>query len=444
MEPNPPPSSLIHSSRAQLDSSSVSLPDLHTASGQAPPVIPLPLNESSRVISTEEETKYSKRLQSFSELNPAEPEGQIKEEISSSSSSGDIQELQPEKEIVEASQTHLGMQSVSRKIEKLPVFLWEYKEVPSQSTKKSIKIYTLTWNMFGKAPPDDISILFPKRSGHHIYIVCTQECLRSIGSSLFYSSKKTWELKLQETLGLNYYLFAANTLGATHVAVFAHFSLKNLLSEPTLQKVSTGFGNVVRNKGAVSVKFLVGSTSVLVVGCHLASGQGKVVSRNNDFRRIEKELFKDISTEPASELFDICIYLGDLNYRINGRKQDVELLIDLDIMEPLRKGDQLVKELVQNTLFSGFQEGALAFNPTYRYDVNSSHYDTSKKQRIPSWTDRIIYKSKGFKLLQKNYNTLASIRTSDHRPVFSQFKMRYEDKVEPVKAASGSKTCQVF
>lgn len=444
MEPNPPPSSLIHTSRTQLNSSSLSLPELRPVPGQ--PLLPIPLsnNESSRVVRTEEEAKNYERLQSFSELNPEEPEPQIKEEISSSSSSGDIQEFQPEREIVEASQTHLGMQSINPKIEKPPVFLWENKEIYSQNNKKTIKIYTLTWNMFGKPPPDDISKLLPIKSGHHIYIICTQECLRSIGSSLFYSSKKTWEVKLQETLGDSFYLFAGNTLGATHIAVFVHVNLKKLVSEPTLQKVSTGFGNVVRNKGAVSVKFLVGSTSVLVVGCHLASGQGKVVSRNNDFRRIEKELFKDISTEPASELFDVCIYLGDMNYRINGLKQDVELLLNLDIMEPLRKGDQLLKELIQNTIFSGFQEGPLSFNPTYRYDVNSSNYDTSSKQRVPSWTDRILYKSKGFKLQQKSYNCLSSILTSDHRPVFSQFKMRYEDKVEPAKPASGSKTCQVF
>lgn len=298
--------------------------------------------------------------------------------------------------------------------------------------------------MFGKPPPDDISKLLPFNSAHHIYVICTQECLRSIGTSLFYSSKKIWENKLKESLGENFYLLASNTLGATHVAVFIHFSLRNLVSTPDLRKVSTGFGNVVRNKGAVCVKFFVGGTSVLVVGCHLASGQGKVESRNKDFRRIERELFKDVSSEPASELFDVCIYMGDLNYRINGRKQDVELLLDLDIMEPLHKGDQLIKELLKNTTFSGFQEGPLTFNPTYRYDLGSSSFDTSAKQRVPSWTDRILYKSKGFKLIQKSYSSVPYVLTSDHRPVYSQFKMRYDNKVDPVKPASGSKTCLMF
>jgi inositol-1,4,5-trisphosphate 5-phosphatase len=201
---------------------------------------------------------------------------------------------------------------------------------------------------------------------------------------------------------------------------------------------------VVRNKGAVGVKFVVGSTSVLVVGCHLASGQNNVVNRNNDFRRIEKELFKDVSSQPASELCDVCIYLGDLNYRINGIRRDVENLLDLEILDPLRKGDQLLKELLQNTLFAGFQEGPLVFDPTYRYDIGTNVFDTSKKQRVPGWTDRVLYKSKGFKMVQKSYNSLPSSLTSDHRPVFAQFKLKYEDYVQSTNKSTNSRTCQVF
>ena len=63
-------------------------------------------------------------------------------------------------------------------------------------------------------------------------------------------------------------------------------------------------------------------------------------------------------------------------------------------------------------VFAGFSEGPLVFKPTYkyfyplqqylhelihyfgirsRYDNGTQTYDSSEKQRIPAWTDRIMY-----------------------------------------------------
>lgn len=41
-------------------------------------------------------------------------------------------------------------------------------------------------------------------------------------------------------------------------------------------------------------------------------------------------------------------------------------------------------------IFVGYSEGPLLFRPTYKYDNNSDEYDTSEKQRVPAWTDRIL------------------------------------------------------
>jgi hypothetical protein len=37
-------------------------------------------------------------------------------------------------------------------------------------------------------------------------------------------------------------------------------------------------------------------------------------------------------------------------------------------------------------VFHGYEEGAMVFRPTYRYDLYSENYDTSEKLRTPAWT----------------------------------------------------------
>ncbi len=48
-------------------------------------------------------------------------------------------------------------------------------------------------------------------------------------------------------------------------------------------------------------------------------------------------------------------------------------------------------------------------------------YDTSKKQRIPSWTDRILYRPVGPQVTLLAYDSVPSMQTSDHRPVYAAF-----------------------
>jgi hypothetical protein len=64
-------------------------------------------------------------------------------------------------------------------------------------------------------------------------------------------------------------------------------------------------------------------------------------------------------------------------------------------------------------VFAGYKEGPLIYKPTYKYDNNSETYDSSEKQRIPSWTDRVLYKGEGLDLFKYNR---AELLTSDHRP----------------------------
>lgn len=76
----------------------------------------------------------------------------------------------------------------------------------------------------------------------------------------------------------------------------------------------------------------------------------------------------------------------------------------------------------QDMLFSLFQEGKIRFKPTYKYDVRSQEYDTSKKQRVPAYCDRILWK-RNLSIIQINYTSIDQIDFTDHRPVVGYFQL---------------------
>lgn len=395
----------------------------------------------------EDENEAVSKLQSYRE-NPEISKDNIEEELpdSDEEENTDMQvPLAPE--IHEESIRYANENHSRRRSQAITTWKWFGKMLPESRSKQKIRIHAFTWNMFGKDPPEDLNSILPTICKAHLYVLATQECLRSIGQSLFYSSKKSWEDKIAQHLGEDYKIHGAGSLGATHLAIFAHASLSDLLTPPIIKNITTGVGNIIANKGAVAISFNISKTSLLFVGCHLAAGQNSIAKRNADFRRIEKEILKE--SERASDNFDVCIYMGDLNYRINGTREDVELLVNYNLLDPLRKGDQLRTELEENTCFIGFKEGFLGFYPTYRFDCGTDTYDTSKKQRIPAWTDRVLFKNKNESLLLKKYDCVDACLNSDHKPVFAQFSLKYtlqnQNKVQSNDGVeSKSRTCLVF
>ena len=55
--------------------------------------------------------------------------------------------------------------------------------------------------------------------------------------------------------------------------------------------------------------------------------------------------------------------------------------------------DQLNYLKAEGHIFRGFAEDPIHFPPTFKYDPGTNTFDTSHKQRVPSYTDRILYKA---------------------------------------------------
>uniref|UniRef100_A0A8C1KHH6 phosphatidylinositol-3,4,5-trisphosphate 5-phosphatase n=1 Tax=Cyprinus carpio TaxID=7962 RepID=A0A8C1KHH6_CYPCA len=99
--------------------------------------------------------------------------------------------------------------------------------------------------------------------------------------------------------------------------------------------------------------------------------------------------------------------------------------------EPLLKVDQLNLEREKNKVFLRFAEEEITYPPTYRYERGSRDTYVWQKQKatgmrtnVPSWCDRILWKSyPETHIVCNSYGCTDDIVTSDHSPVFGTFEV---------------------
>ena len=129
------------------------------------------------------------------------------------------------------------------------------------------------------------------------------------------------------------------------------------------------------------------------------------------------------------------------NY-INTYKNIKECIKDRN-WEKLREHEQMIREKSKGELKAyKYQEGTLAFPPTYKFKENSDEHSDVGLNHTPAWTDRILYSGKYYsksklpsdlqnyynennniKLIE--YNSMQNISYSDHRPVYAYFEVNY-------------------
>ena len=173
-----------------------------------------------------------------------------------------------------------------------------------EEINESLLIYVLTWNLHGKFPEiNEFKKILPKTTKENsaennyqksrsfdLFVINTQECLRSIGASFFNSSKEDWENALKIHFGDEYINLVNSNLNSFHIAVFVKKEKINFFTELKTGFIKTGFMNVLGNKGAIGVSMKYQDKKMLFVCCHLSSGQTKSYARNNDFKKISAGL----------------------------------------------------------------------------------------------------------------------------------------------------------
>lgn len=117
------------------------------------------------------------------------------------------------------------------------------------------------------------------------------------------------------------------------------------------------------------------------------------------------------------EYVERCILdINSIKMRQNSKSTERDTL-----MKKLLRHDQLLQTIAAGRAFPEFNEGKIAFLPTFKFDKGTSTYDSSYKQRVPAWTDRILFKSKSVRVI--TYQSADEAMHSDHRPVYGTFQL---------------------
>ncbi|XP_033828129.1 phosphatidylinositol polyphosphate 5-phosphatase type IV [Periophthalmus magnuspinnatus] len=320
------------------------------------------------------------------------------------------------------------------------------EELERYFPERRLGIYISTWNMQGeKGLPvnlDDLLLPTDSQFVQDLYVIGVQEGC---------PDRREWETRLQETLGPYYVMLYAAAHGVLYLSIFVRRDLIWFCSEVEHATVTTRIISQIKTKGAVGVGFTFFGTSFLFITSHFTSGDSKVYERILDYNKIIEALalpkglpdtnpYRSTPSDVTTR-FDQVFWFGDFNFRLSKNREEVQDIINRTTgkdMGSLLEHDQLSKEIKDGSIFKGFQEAPIHFLPTYKFDIGCDTYDTSSKLRTPSYTDRILFRSRqSHDIRVIKYTSCTNIKTSDHRPVIGVFQAKLRPGRDNIPLGAG-------
>ncbi|KNE97130.1 hypothetical protein PSTG_09556 [Puccinia striiformis f. sp. tritici PST-78] len=327
-------------------------------------------------------------------------------------------------------------------------------------TSKEIKVRVCTWNVFGKQPVESLQdwiVPDPQRDKSDLYVICLQEIDDTPEAYIRYTPQREnfWcevAQKSIESTGIQKVIkVSSQQLVGLLIIAFVDESIAQDISNVSSAYLGTGTLGM-GNKGATAVRLKVCDTYLTLINSHLAAFQEQYEARNRDYLEICRRLTfptrigsprSSVSIPqlrfggegptaplPSADIFRTghLIWAGDLNYRLNIAYAEAKALAERSSIEDCNTmllSDQLKQQIESGKAFQQFQEGNIEFGPTYKFDIGTNNFDTSEKQRIPAYTDRILYLPGRMNDIQiLSYDSYPSISLSDHKPVGSTLTMR--------------------
>jgi len=302
-----------------------------------------------------------------------------------------------------------------------------YDKPPEQD----FTLFIGTWNMQKCKTPKNIeSFILPSNKRCDVYVIGVQEATNDL---------LLWENCILNVLGEEFMMSLTCKHGVLHISLFVKKKFQIHTNCSVKEKMSTRAFHKVKTKGAIGVQLDVCGSKFLFLNSHFHSGQNNIASRITNYLNIASVL--KIEENHASnnilnsEFFDAIFWFGDLNFRISQPSTLLKESIQdntYDIREFV-KCDQLTNYMRLGRCFPGYKEGKITFLPTYKFQKNTSNYDNIV-ERVPSYTDRILYRSSDTSIVESySYNSVPSIKCSDHKPVFAMFKVKIKPYCDQAK-----------
>lgn len=311
------------------------------------------------------------------------------------------------------------------------------------ATKEEITVFTGTWNLNARPPGNESLLPWLCPSGEEvepdIYALGFQEIVPLSPQQILLTDPaklRVWEGVIMDALERRassskekkgeYVIVRSEQLVGTALVLLVKSTHLNKIRSVEATSRKTGLKGMSGNKGGVAIRLNFNDSTLCFVTAHLAAGHSNVDERNDDYWTISRGL--TFQRGRTLQGHDHVFWLGDFNYRIDMPNERARYLARQGDIGTLYEHDQLRRS--RGIVFTGFEEGAIRFLPTYKYDVGTENYDSSEKQRVPAWTDRVLYSvnnvgsaggGEGHQLRQMVYDR-AELKTSDHRPVYAMFR----------------------
>ncbi|CAJ1946684.1 unnamed protein product [Cylindrotheca closterium] len=242
--------------------------------------------------------------------------------------------------------------------------------------------------------------------------------------------------KVRDVLGEAYFQCAEEARGQMRLHVWAAEWVIDDIKDIKITGANTGVGNVLANKGGIVLTLSYMKTKISFITAHLAAHEGEQYYKTRC--RNVRSIFKEGKTSTLSSKLDVSLssdhtfVIGDLNFRTKftpegEHEENVERalkLINNKDYATLYSYDELCKGIESGDLLVDFKTLPCNFPPTFKVEREGGF--VYKKQRTPSYTDRILYKS--MPSIKKNMRPLAyepcpGFITSDHKPIRGAFSI---------------------